>query len=298
VALGMQIPNPLEHFGLLMTAVVVAAFVLVSRALALFPTLYAMGNGHRMSLLVAINLAQTSEIGLLIGSIGVNSGHIGQNILDIIIYVFVITSVLSSYVIKFSHPLQAGLSRGLTALGLRDIATKIDDRADEPGKEIALLGFYQVASSVVDEIVRTSPELKDTLLVVDFNPQVHQKLNALGVRVMYGDISQMDTLSKAGIGDAKVVISTVPDSILRGTDNLRLIKQIQRLCPKARIVVSAESPERALKMYEEGADYVLLPRIQAAKHLVPIMDGLRRGKLADLRLSEMFALMERREIIG
>ncbi len=298
VALGMQIPNPLEHFGLLVTATVIAAFVMLSRWASLFPVLYSARQGHRVSLLVPINLSQTSEIGLLIASIGVTNRHIGQDILDIIIYVFVITSAISSYLIKFNHPVQHALTRLLVRLGLPDISSKFEERDNEPQKEIAILGFYQVASSLIEEILRTSAPLKDKLVVVDFNPQVHEKLQAFGVKVIYGDISQMDTLSQAGIEQAKVVLSTVPDSVLRGTDNLKLIKQLQRLCPKAKIVVTAESPARAIKMYEEGADYVLLPRIESAKHLIPIIDGLRAGGRPELKLMEMFALRERKEVIN
>lgn len=298
VAMGMQIPNPLNHYGLLVTAAAVALFVIVSRWLAMFPVLYGMRQGHRVSLLVPLNLAQTSEIGLLVATIGVNKGHIRQEILDIVIYVFVITAVLSSYIIRYNHGLQSALGRLLVRLGLPDIQSKFEKREVEPQKEIALLGFYQVASSLVEEIQRTSAPLKDKLVVVDFNPQVHDKLQSSGIKVMYGDISQIDTLNQAGIGEAKVVISTVPDSVLRGTDNLKLIPQIRRLCPKARIVVTAESPARAIKMYEEGADYVLLPRVEAAKHLIPIIDKLRVGAMPDLRLMELLELRERKEVIN
>jgi Kef-type K+ transport system membrane component KefB/Trk K+ transport system NAD-binding subunit len=298
VSLGMQIPNPLEHPGILVTACVIAVFVIASRWLTMFPVLSAMRQGHRVSLLVPLNLSQTSEIGLLVATIGLEKGHIGQDILDIVIYVFVITSVLSSYFIRYNHEIQSAAGRLLVRLGLSDIVSKIEILEAEPQKEIAVLGFYQVASSLVDEILRTSAPLKDKLVVVDFNPQVHEKLQTLGVKVVYGDISQFDTLNQAGIEHAKVVISTVPDSVLRGTDNLKLIAQIRRLCPKARIIVTAESTARAAKMYEEGADYVLLPRIEAAKHLIPILDGLRAGGMVDLKLMELFALRERKEVIN
>jgi len=298
VAMGMQIPNPLNHGGLLVTAAVIAVFVIVSRWLSMFPVLYGMRQGHRISLLVPLNLAQTSELGLLIATIGVTKGHIHEDILDIVIYVFAIAAVVSSYVIRYNHGIQSALSRLLIRVGLPDIESKFERPDTEPQKEIALLGFYQVASSLVEEILRTSAPLKDKLVVVDFNPQVHEKLQKSGVKVMYGDISQIDTLSQAGIGGAKVVISTVPDSVLRGTDNLKLIHQIRSICPNARIVVTAESPARAIKMYEEGADYVLLPRIEAAKQLIPIIDKLRSGAMANIKLVELPALRERKEVIN
>jgi Trk K+ transport system NAD-binding subunit len=298
VSLGMQIPNPVDNPYLLYRAIIVAGFVIVSRYLAMYPILYGLRQGHRVSLLVPTNLAQTSEIGLLVATIGVAKGHIGQDDLDTIIYTFVITSAVSSYLIKYSHPIQRALGRGLVKLGLPDISSKVEEGNNAPQKEIAILGFYQVASSLIEEIQRTSAPLKDKLVVVDFNPQVHEKLQAIGVKVIYGDISQLETFSQSGIDQAKVVLSTVPDSVLRGTDNVKIIKQIQRLCPKAKIIVTAESPQRAIKMYEEGADYVLLPRIESAKHLIPVIDGMRAGGRAELKLLDVMNLRERKEVIN
>jgi Kef-type K+ transport system membrane component KefB len=60
VALGMGIPNPLENLPVLAIAVAASAFLIVSRFVVLVPLLYALHNGHRVSLLTAINLSQIS----------------------------------------------------------------------------------------------------------------------------------------------------------------------------------------------------------------------------------------------
>jgi voltage-gated potassium channel Kch len=68
----------------------------------------------------------------------------------------------------------------------------------------------------------TSRLTKEQVFVLDFNPEVHSKLRALGIQAIYGDISHMETLHHAGVHAAKVAISTVPDNILVGTDNLQI----------------------------------------------------------------------------
>jgi len=143
--------------------------------------------------------------------------------------------------------------------------------------------------------------LRDKLVVIDFNPEVHGRLQSLGIKAIYGDIGHMDTLHFAGIHDAKVVVSTIPDTILVGTDNLRMIRGIRGMCPHAKIIVTAESPSRALKMYAEGADYVALPRVLTARHLVSIIDDMARGdekRLVDLKSGELGMLKTRDEIIS
>jgi thiamine monophosphate synthase len=111
----------------------------------------------------------------------------------------------------------------------------------------------------------------------------------------------METLHHAGMHEAKVAISTVPDNILVGTDNLQMIKHIQSICPHAKIVVTAESPNRALEMYAEGADYVLLPRILAAQHLRQVVEVLLSddaNAIAQLKHAHLNQLQAREEVVS
>lgn len=298
VSLGMQVPDPLNSLGLVGIACIVAIFLILTRFFSVFPVLYALKNGHRVSLLTTINLSQISEFSLVIAALGLQYKHIGNDLLTVIVFTFVITSVVSTYMIQYSYPLQASLSKIVTRLGFQDIQSKIKEESMVIGKEIALLGFHRVASSLVREMEESDEKLKKKLVVVDFNPEVHFKLEAHSVKMIYGDISHLETLRHAGIENVKVVISSVPDTLLKGTDNLRIIKQIQKVCPYSKIVVTAESPSRALKMYAEGADYVLLPRLVVADHLIPVLREILAGESEILRKKEIDRLKSREEIIS
>jgi Kef-type K+ transport system membrane component KefB/phospholipid N-methyltransferase len=306
VSLGMQIPNPLSSPAVLLTAAIVSGFLILSRFLAVFPVLYSLKNGIRVSLLTSINLSQISEFSLVIAALGVSAGHISRDTLSVIIFVFVITSIVSTYLIKYSDAIQKGLGAVLKRGGLKDVQSVERTADDSSGKEIALLGFHRTASSLVHEILsigqdgETGTALKDKLIAVDFNPQIHESLQSLGIKVVYGDISHMDTLHHAGIQNVKIVISTIPDTILVGTDNLKIIRQIREICPHARVIVTAESTERALKMYAEGADYVFIPRILAAQNLLQMMSVILKDdhqQMSTIVNREIELLQNRNEII-
>jgi Kef-type K+ transport system membrane component KefB/voltage-gated potassium channel Kch len=288
VSLGMQIPDPRVNPVLLLVALGVSAFLVASRFLSIFPVLYTLRNGIRVSLLTSINLAQLSEFSLVIASLGLAAKHISQDTFTVIIFVFLMTSVLSTYTIKYNDAIQKALGRVLKRMGLKEVHAETADDEDS-GKEIALLGFFRTASSLVHEIIAADEGLKDRLVVVDFNPEVHAELQNLGIKVIYGDISHPDTLHHAGIHEVKMIISTIPDTVLVGTDNLRIIRHLREICPHAKIIVTAESTERALKMYAEGADYVFLPRVLAARNLLDAVRMLTAGNESD------FAAMVRRE---
>jgi Kef-type K+ transport system membrane component KefB len=298
VGLGMEIPNPMHNLGILLVAGIAALFLVASRFLSVFPILYSLKNGNRVSLLTSINLSQLSEFALVIAAIGLKKHHIVPDIQTIIIFVFVMTSIASTYMIKYNHNLQGLLSRVVEHMGFKDIrSAPTDDLAAAP-KDIALLGFYRVASAFIREIEDAGVDIKDKIVVVDFNPRVFQRLPRHGIKVVYGDVSNPETLHHAGIGRAKIVLSTIPDEILVGTNNLRLIDRMKKIAPEARIIVTAASPSRALTLYEAGADYVYLPNQLAAQHLLIVVERLLRGEEVVLKNEEMERLLAWDEIIG
>lgn len=164
-------------------------------------------------------------------------------------------------------------------------------------KGIVMLGFFRVTSSLLQKMQSTNSGLVKEVLVIDFNPDVYRELSRRAVKCIYGDISHMATLREAGIENARVVLSTVPDGILKGTDNLRLIKQVRGLAPNASIVCTAESVPSALEMYRSGADYVFLPRIAAAEDLIEVLEQVQNQTLDQAREQQIRALMERDEVV-
>jgi Kef-type K+ transport system membrane component KefB len=298
VALGMEIPNPLNNLGMFLVAGAAALFLIASRFLSVYPILYFLKNGNRVSLLTSINLSQLSEFALVITAIGLKSGHIVPDIQTIIIFVFVITSISSTYMIKYSHKLQSLLSTVMARVGFKDLRSAPGDELAAPPKDIALLGFFRVASAFIREIEDAAVNLKDKIVVVDFNPQVLRRLPRHGIKVVYGDVSNPETLHHAGIGEAKIVISTISDEILVGTSNLRLIDQMKKIAPEARIIVTAESPAQALTLYNAGADYVYLPNQLAAQHLLKVVERLLRGEQVVLREAELERLIEQDGVIA
>jgi Trk K+ transport system NAD-binding subunit len=62
-----------------------------------------------------------------------------------------------------------------------------------------------------------------------FQPESTAASSPAASIAIWGDISQRDTLEHAGIRDAKLVVSTLPNTVLRGTSNLRLVQLVRSL---------------------------------------------------------------------
>jgi Kef-type K+ transport system membrane component KefB len=305
VALGMQISNPSDNPGILLYAVAAAVFLIASRFLSIFPLLYSLKNGNRVSLLTSINLSQISEFSLVIAALGLAAGQISPEILTIIIFTFVITSVASTYMIKYSDEIQKFLSRIVVKIGFKDVGSKESKAGDfnNDKRDIAILGFYTIASSLISEmesydaVNEDGVRILDNVMVIDFNPEVHKKLTDKGIKAFYGDISHTDTLHHAGLEHAKIVISTIPDSILVGTNNLKLLSNIRSVAPNAKVIVTSDSPDMAVKLCENGAHYVLVPRVLSAQSIMEVLKIILNDIDEDVMSNELELLKSRDEII-
>jgi voltage-gated potassium channel Kch len=279
VALGLQIPNPLNNMSVLGLAAVASLFLVASRFLVLVPVLRTLKYDNRIGLVTSINLSQMSEFSLVVASLGLAAGHISRDTMSTLIFVFVFTAVASNYLITYSHAVQRLLGRWMVRIGLSDALQREAAETPVAAREIALLGYHHVASSLLKEIevLERSGQatgLREKIMVVDFNPEMHHRLQRDGVRVVYGDISHPATLQHAGVQDVKLAMSTIPDALLFGTNNRKLVRTMKYVCPNARIVVTATGPESALDLYAEGADYVILPRVVTAAHVLPLIATL------------------------
>ncbi len=105
----MQIPAPSAQLAI--AGVLLAAILIATRALAVFPAMYAPAARLRISALTTINLSQVSEFSLVIAALGFSYGHINQNTIGVILYAFSILAVLSSYAIINSDRLTRGVRR-------------------------------------------------------------------------------------------------------------------------------------------------------------------------------------------
>jgi Kef-type K+ transport system membrane component KefB len=304
VALGMQIPVPSLRVVLL--ALAASAFLILSRLVVVPPILYALRLGHRTSLIPAINLANISEFSIVIASLGLVRHQIGPDLVTIVILTFAITSVVSTYMINSNHAVQQTLAWGLKRIGLRDLdaTTVAVEEADDKPHSLVFLGFFRDASSILYEFERGADvatgkgrDFLSEVMVIDFNPRVIQELRRRGIACTYGDIAHVDTLHHAGVEQADLVISSITDDILRGTTNLRLMRNIRRLNPNAKVVVTTEHVKQALELYEEGADFVYMPRLYSAKEIAAILKKSLRSGFPTDRLDAMAVLRARHEVL-
>jgi len=257
VSLGMQI-TPLRGDMVLAVAGLVL-FVVASRFLSVYPLLTLAGGGRRTAFITSLNTAQISEFSLVIASLGVQFGHISANTVALMIYAMAVTAVLSSYAIRYNHELYLAFDRALTRFGRPRGPDAAADAAAGAHPTIAILGFHRAARALVDALERRNPEYLKEILVVDFNPERLAALRRRGVRGMFGDIASHDTLTHSHLEHATVILSTIPDMMLKGVDNLSLVRSCRAIAPHATIIATADHEGHEHQLRAEGATIAINP---------------------------------------
>ena len=299
VGLGMTIPVPTA--AVLGLAVTLAIFTVASRLLTTLPPLYAMRMGIRASFLPALNLAQISEFSLVVMQLGVAAGHISADAKNAASFAFVILAVASTLAMTSSEKLTRLAVTWLGRFGLKDLdhgGAGDEHDGHGGGARIILLGFFRTASSLVAELERENRPLLDEMKVIDFNPIVFSNLSERGVKVTYGDISQRETLIHAGVGTAKVLVCTIPDFLLKGSTNEKLVRQLREINPEAVIIAPADLMADVDTLYAAGANYVTVSRVIEATELHSILRSTEDGLLEHKRAELKRLLTDRREILA
>lgn len=296
VALGMHIKVP--TWGLIGWTLVVSGFVVASRLATVFPILYRQRLGHRVSLLPAINLCQISELSIVLLAIGKNAGDVSDITINIAALAFAFLAVDSTYAIMKNDHILRKSSPWLTRVRLPDLPEGgAEPLSVQHPARLFVLGFSWTASSLLEEISREKPALLPDLLIVDYNPQVIERLRKRGVRVVYGDISQRNTLHHAGVHHAEIIVCSLPDMVLKGASNRRMLRQLRELNPHAQIIVHAEKISDVPELYAEGANYVTVPRLLEASDLLKVLDAAQQNLLDEKRKEQSEQLEQRNEVI-
>jgi len=267
VALGMLLPVP--TVPLLLRAVSLAAIVLIVRIVLFTPTLLYARQGPIVSLAAPINLSQLSEFSLLLIPIGIAQGQLAVDDTVVISYALMISVVVSAFAIPNNYRIALFLARifrinnAPNVFGA-DASNAHSSVAGTNTPDIIVLGYFRNAEAMTRLIKETDPDLIDRILVIDFNLDNHPAIRAHGLQVTYGDISNPQTLRHFCVGNAKVVVSTISDTFLRGVSNVELAESVRLINPAVRFIATAVDDDDAVTLGHSGAHHVVCPPEETA----------------------------------
>lgn len=244
--------------------IILSLFILIGNPFIMVVLMGLLGYRKKPSFLAGLTVAQISEFSLILVTLGLNAGHLTQEVVSIITYILVITIAGSSYFIIYSNKIYPLVSRFLAVFerkkSQRYKSTKIT--IDKP--EIVLFGFNRIGG----EVIKTLDKVSKDLLIIDYNPQVVQDLSEKGYHCVYGDAGDGELLSEIDFSNAKMVISTIHDF----EANALVIDEAKKQNKNTLVILNSEDINDAMKLYERGAVYVILPHLIGGNHVASIIN--------------------------
>ena len=223
-------------------------FVLAVNPLIVLIILTRLGYTSRTGILSGFTVAQISEFSLIIIFLGNSIGHVSNQTASMITLVGIITFSLSSYMIMNGERLYLIIKKHLKVFEKSNhFSEKVE--YEHIKNHIVLIGVEQMGTAILDDFG------KDSIIAVDFNPEIIMDLRKKGFKTIFGDITESDIMQKANVSEAHTVISTIP----RLEDNLILIENIKQNHPSVQIIVNAERAEHKEILEKAGADKVIAP---------------------------------------
>ncbi len=291
VSLGMELV--LDHINSIIKPLII--LIVLAIIIKPFITMFLcsfFGYKRRISFLTSLHLAQISEFSLIIVSQGLLLGHISRSIFTLTVLVAIITMIITSYFIKFDDEIYSKLKKGLKTFdsfteGYEDLEYLPKTRKTD----VIMCGHNRIGYS----IGRTVRKLGKKLLVIDYNPEIIKMLIKKKISCLYGDISDAEVLERLPFKEVEMVVSTVPSSRV----NKLIIDNVKEVNQKATIYVTASSVEKALKLYDAGADYVILPHFLGGEHASLLIEQFSTnvGKIIENKIKHIKEL-KYRQIIG
>jgi Kef-type K+ transport system membrane component KefB len=221
----------------------------------------------KTSFMAGLTVAQIGEFSLIFVALGVKVGHISNEILSIITLICLITIFGCTYLIRYSDSLYIKFSGILSAFERKKVH---EEKVSREKYKYYLLGYNRIGFS----ILKSFSKITKDFLVIDYNPDIVEKLKDKGYNAIYGDIEDSEFLEDIGISDASLIVSTIPEK----DSNLLIMDVLKRNKSDSIVVLTARQIKEALDLYKHGADYVILPHFLGGEYTSNLIEHARENK--------------------
>jgi len=272
VALGAQMVFS-DIGSVILPAIIFSIFIIIGNPLIVTTLIGASGYKKRTSFLAGLNVAQISEFSFILVALGLSMGYIASGIVSMITLVGLITIAVSSYMIFHNNILYNKFSNYLSIFERKKLREKLSYTKSKT-YDIVLMGYHRMGYTIMKDFKQ-----KGRVLVVDFNPSIIEDVKCKDICCEYGDISDPDVMERVLKVNPKLIISTVPNY----DDNMYILKRVREHGDKIMVFLTTNSVSQALKFYEGGADYVIVPHFLGGEKASVLLQEFARRDMKDLR---------------
>ena len=269
VSLGMLLdPEFLVQNWALVLSVV--AIIILLKFIVVFGVVKIFGHGNRVALLTGAGLFQIGEFGFILAQGGIDSGIVTDKFYSLILSAAIITMLLTPLSMSVFSKLYPTVSSRFARKG---IVIKENDalqtaEQSETYNRVVIAGYGRVGQNIAQGL----HDAGIPYLIIDTDPERVSEARTSGRPRMYGDASNIQVLSRAGLDKAKALVITYPDPMAVVT-TAKLALEIN---PKLNILARVHRKKEANELKKLGVVELISPEYEASfrfiKRLLRTMD--------------------------
>lgn len=261
---------------IIIPGMILSIFVLIGNPIIVLSIMGLLGYKRRTSFMAGLTVAQISEFSLILMAMGSSLGHVGDKEVALVVFVGVVTMTISTYMILGADSLYKKLYSFLRIFERSKVKEKAYAWDMKMKEHVVLVGCDRAGKAISKYLSRK----EIPYVIVDFDPGVFTKMTAENYPVIFGDIADHEIMEAANLNVSSFVISTTSNI----EDNLVLLEYLSKLVKKPVGVFTAQLRNEAIRLYEKGADYVIVPEMVAGEHIrhLLINYGLNRKKITKI----------------
>lgn len=269
---------------ILFPALALSAFVLVINPLIQLVVMGILGYKRKTSFQTGMMAAQISEFSLILISLGVSLNQVDENVLSIVTFVGIITIFISTYLIYYSDVLYRYFAPYLGIFERVDVREKGVRLKKFP---LILIGGGRMSYEFVKRFTKDS----SSFLLIDHDLDIIKKFEKEGISCEYGDVGDPDFIEDLNLEHTTHVISTASDF----ETNRVVIGVVKRKNSATTVWVVSHEMSIALKLYEAGADYVIVPHFLGSSYAARLFGQLDKGEIdmSEVKLKHIKQLQRR-----
>lgn len=285
ILLGSQMVLTLTS-GVILKILILTVIVVAGKPLIAMVVLGFLGYKKRVGFLSGTAIAQISEFSLILVILGASLGHLTQETVSIATFVGLLSIACSTYMILYSSRLYGIFSRYLYIFERRNPVA--GQKSLDENFKVILFGYNRVGYS----LIKSFKKLNKKFLIVDYNPEIIGMLSSHGIPCKYGDASDTELVGELGLGSAELVISTIPQMDI----NLLLLEKTRAVNKKTVVVMTSHQIDDAFRLYEAGANYVIMPHFLGGEHASALIErfGTNINKFLKERVRHIEELNQRK----
>lgn len=261
------------------TVIILSLIALIVKPIITLSIMGMMRYTKLTSFKASSSIAQVSEFSLVLVILAVSQKLASPELTSIITLVALITITFSSYFIIYADKLYSVFEKRLSLFERRVVKA---DKEHRNQYQLILFGYKKGGAG----FLKTFVSLGKKYIVIDYDPEVIDVLEQHEHNYLYGDATDQEFLEEVGIESAKLIVSTITDF----QTNMILASYIEKTNHgKSLFICNADSAHHASELYNEGADYVMLPHYIGSDRIGTFIkkSGLKKSEFRKFRTKHL-----------